>query len=364
MQIAGTSYALFAFDVGQSIDLARAERALAQLRRRARIGRKRRAPAWAENIEPPLLLTQTAPVIDLGPCKTDPQVAIVLYDFGAAAVTYAITLTGKLQDLPEISALLDNNASLEADARLRVEQLVASLGAAVERPEVAPVPEDYAIFEIRLPPGVAPNALWQEHAAAVARILRGERDALSEQEVTDALLHRVSYGPQDVALVDWYAALLVGDDVSEERWVLEYANVELLEMRNLDRQLDLNLNRAYEVLTRRPRLWSRGGGAFAGDFRGIAQLQADNAMLYEGANNAFKLLGDQYLARLYRVVSERFHLTEWDTTIERKLQTLESIHKKLADRASTARMETLEWIIILLIAVSIAAMFIPGTGGH
>ncbi|MEK7705003.1 MAG: hypothetical protein AAB426_08595, partial [Myxococcota bacterium] len=62
--------------------------------------------------------------------------------------------------------------------------------------------------------------------------------------------------------------------------------------------------------------------------------------------------------------SERFHLAEWDTTIERKLETLESIHKKLSDRASTARMETLEWIIILLIAVSIAAMFIPGTGGH
>lgn len=364
MQIVGTGHALFAFDVGQSIDLARAERALAQLRRRERIGRKRRAPAWAENVEAPLLLTQSAPIIDLGPCKTDPQVELVLYDFGAVAVTYAIPLDARLEDLAETSALLDNNPSLEGDARLRVEQLIKNLGGAVEKPNVAPVPEDYAVFEIRLPPGVAPNSLWQEHATAVARILRGERGALSEQEVADALLHRVSYGPQDVALVDWCATVLVGDDVSEERWVLEYANVELLEMRNLDRQLDLNLNRAYEILTRRPRFWGRAGGAFAGDLRGIAQLQADNAMLYEGANNAFKLLGDQYLARLYRVVSERFHLTEWDTTIERKLHTLESIHSKLADRAASARMEMLEWIIILLIAVSIAAMFVPGTTSH
>ena len=92
----------------------------------------------------------------------------------------------------------------------------------------------------------------------------------------------------------------------------------------------------------------------------IGRLQADNAVLFEGVNNALKLLGDQYLARLYRAVSSRFHLEEWDASIARKLQTLRSIYGQLANLAGTRRSETLEWIIIVLIAVSIAMYFVPG----
>jgi len=81
----------------------------------------------------------------------------------------------------------------------------------------------------------------------------------------------------------------------------------------------------------------------------------DNAVLFEGVNNTLKLLGDQYLARLYRLVSRRFHLDEWDASILRKIQTLESIYQKISDQAAVRRMEVLEWVIILLIASSIAA---------
>ncbi len=80
-------------------------------------------------------------------------------------------------------------------------------------------------------------------------------------------------------------------------------------------------------------------------------------------NNALKLLGDQFLARLYRKTSERFHLAEWDATIIRKLETLNSIYGKIADRATSRRMEVLEWIIIILIAVSILLPLL-GVLGH
>src|SRR5439155_1339973 len=91
----------------------------------------------------------------------------------------------------------------------------------------------------------------------------------------------------------------------------------------------------------------------------IGQLQVDNAVLFEGVNNALKLLGDQYLARVYRLVSDRFHLAEWDASILRKLQSLESIYQKLSDEAANRRTETLEWIVIVLIAVEILIPFVP-----
>jgi uncharacterized Rmd1/YagE family protein len=50
-------------------------------------------------------------------------------------------------------------------------------------------------------------------------------------------------------------------------------------------------------------------------------------------------------------------------SILRKLETLESIYSKMSNRATTRHMEVLEWIIIVLIAISIAISFLP-MGGH
>lgn len=85
-------------------------------------------------------------------------------------------------------------------------------------------------------------------------------------------------------------------------------------------------------------------------------------VFFERVNNTLKLIGDQYLARVYRLASRRFHFESWDAAILRKLQTLDSIYGKMSDRASARRMEVLEWIIIVLIAVSIVIPFLVGSG--
>jgi hypothetical protein len=95
------------------------------------------------------------------------------------------------------------------------------------------------------------------------------------------------------------------------------------------------------------------------DLAEISQLQADAAVLFEGVDNALKLLGDQYLARLYRAASERFHLPQWDAAIERKIRVLDGIYEKLATRTSSRRFELLEVVIIVLIALSSLLPFLP-----
>jgi hypothetical protein len=140
---------------------------------------------------------------------------------------------------------------------------------------------------------------------------------------------------------------------------LEYANVELLEMRYLDQKLDRALDQAFESLSKPILSLPRLLGNYGADLRRVAELQVDNAVLFEGVNNTLKLLGDQYLARVYRTANQRFHLKEWDESILRKLETLESIYEKISDQASNRRMEILEWVIIILIAFSIALEFIP-----
>ena len=354
----GTCYAMFAYDIGSSINLEQAGRHISAETERSRLRHKARAPQYFEYRPAPLRLMQEGGSLTVGSYTSSPTVEVMVYDFGAVTITYRFALDGPFDGLRELSESLYEHELLLSESRSRVEQLVHAIHTAIERPKIASEVEDYLIFSIEsCAPGQG-SPLWTSREEALASILRGERTPLSEQEIRDALSCRISFGLEDAALIDWHAAVLFGKEMDDVRAVLEFANVELLEMRMLDEQLDQALDQGYEALTRTPRLLSLPG-TYDKHTTHIAQLQVDGALLFERVTNTLKLLGDQYLARVYRLVSQRFHLEDWDASILRKLETLESIYGKMSDRAGTRRMELLEWIIIVLITISIAVSFMP-----
>jgi hypothetical protein len=357
----GTCWVLFAHDVGQSIDLNEAERRITDIKHRETIRRKRRAPQHFEYHPAPLRVTQAGEPVPLGQHQTTGSVEIMIFDFGAVSVTYAVPLSGPMTNLQKLANELYDNATLAADARLRVGQLLEVIRPAVNRPSVLDIVEDYAIYQIEAcQPALTQKQAIGEFGQLLAQILRAESDVLSEDEVRDALGCRTSYGRDDLLIVDWNAAIVFDVECEDVRAVLEFANVELLEMRLVDDRLDEALDESYETLARRAWNDSYRRGARSRDLQRVAQLQVDSAVLFEGVNNALKLLGDQYLARVYRAASQRLHLAEWDASIIRKLQALESIYQKMTDRHAQRRLEALEWIIIILIALSIVLSFLPG----
>lgn len=356
----GVCYVFFAYEAAFSIKLDEAERRISETTHRETIKHKRRAPRHFEYQPPPLRVTQDIDPLALGKYRSHDSVDLVLYDFGAVSVVYSIPIQGLLSDLLELSEELYDNEALLTDSRSRVEHILHVIGDAAAKHAIADFVEDYVVFQIEsLSPPLSPRELRSRYSQEIARILRAERQPLSEQEVEDALCSAISFSLDDIAIVDWNASLLLDREGDDIRAVLEFANVELLEVRYLDQKLDRAMDQAYETLSKRSWSLSRLVGSYSSDLKRVAELQVDSAILFEGVNNTLKLLGDQYLARLYRLVSTRFHLQEWDASIIRKLQTLESIYEKIADQAANRRMEVLEWVIIILIAVSIALEFIP-----
>jgi hypothetical protein len=352
----GVCYVTFAYDAARAVDLEAASKRLGDATRRPSIRHKRRTPTYFEYEPAPLAVSRDAGSVGVAKFATLPTVELVLYDFGAVAAIYALPIAGPFDDLLGLSEALYDNETLLADSRRQVEWLLGVLGAAAYKPSLSPLVEDYVIFHIEAFDGAIPaQEFCAEHRRTLAQILRAEHQALSDQEVDDALVARTTYGADDITVIDWNAALVIDAEGEDVRAVLEFANVELLEMRYLDQQLDRALDEAYAQLSRR----AAGMLGFSkADLRRVAELQVHNAVLFEGVNNALKLLGDQYLARVYRVANRRFHLEDWDTSILRKLETLESIYEKISDQSAARRMELLEWIIILLIAVSIGLEFV------
>lgn len=354
----GMCYALFAYDVGAGVNLDEADRRITAVKERARIQHKLRAPQHLEYRPAPLRVMQETPPLLLGQ-YTSTSCDLMLYDFGAFTVTYKIPVTGSFAELLDLSEVLYDNHMLQRDARQWVELLVGDIRDAIDKPHIAADVEDYVIFHVEETSAGENHVVWSAFEQELAQILRSERARLSDQETRDAVSQRLSFRTDDIAFIDWNAAFLFGPDMEDVRSVLEFANVELLEMRLLDQQLDVALDQAYEALgkkTRRRFFLPQSHDARSDT---IAQMQVDSAILFERVANTLKLLGDQYLARVYRLISHRFHLQDWDASILRKLQTLESIYGKMTDRVSTQRMELLEWIIVVLIAISIAISFLP-----
>jgi hypothetical protein len=353
-----TCHVLFAFEAAFAIDLATAERTLAGLLD----GVGGAAPAeglltggrnitGAEFHPRPVRTTMPIDAIEVASWRTAPECRVTIYDFGAISVSLEVPLSGPLEAMLPLSRALTGNPRLTEAARRAASQVLERIAAAVVKPRLARHVEDYIIYA--LPTSAVADAARPFDRGFVARLLRAEEGVLSDEETADAFSNTVRYAPNDLAVVDWNAALLLDDDPGASIAVLEFANTELLEMRHLDDELDASLSEAYGLSARHLRQRRLFAGQLARDASRLAELQIDAATIFESVNNALKLYGDQYLARLHSAATRRFHTEDYERSVLRKLETLESIYGKIRDSQSQLRMEILEWIIIALIAFEV-----------
>lgn len=384
--IEGDCWAFFAFDAAYAIDLDAAHASLTaatrdERARREDIPRRRGLPTSLQFRPVPLRVEQPVGPIEATPIaglRLAPRAICTLYDFGAISVAYRIPLNADdpagrpIATLIPLADQLRDLTSLRDDARARVNDLIRRLGPALDRPDLADPVEDYVVHHARAWMGPTGQAAADILAAAhdAARLLLGEPGPLAPQAIDAALSARLAYSPSDAAVVDWNGSLVLGADEEDTLAVLEFVNVELLELRVLDDRLDAVIDRSSRALLRRDARGSWPASPLGllvdphrAQRRHLAAMQMDSAVLFEGVNNALKLVGDQHLARLYALAAARLHLADWDQSILRKLHTVEQLYEKLADEQSTRRMELLEWIIIVLIALSIVLPFIPGFAG-
>ena len=356
----GVCHAIYAFDVGREIRVESAARVLGAAQARpAAEGR----PPYLHFARPPVRCTVDVGAVEVNGWFTRDAAEAVLFEFGAVAVIVDVPAHGTLADLARLGAALVGTETVERAAREAVRHLVRRLGDVVDDPHVASVVEEYLVFHVREVVSDVPVARWTEvFASDLAAVLRAETGALAAQEIAQTLAAPVSFAPDDLVLVDWNAALVARDRIDDLLSVLTFANVQLVELRFLDAQLDESLQRSYEAVRHeepRAAVFARG---LRGALERVARRQIDAALLFEHVRNAPKLLGDQYLARVYEHAARRFRLLDWNDALHRKLDVLGTIYERLRDRAAIVRAELLEWIVIVLIFVSILIPFLVPYG--
>jgi len=212
----GTCYCIFVYDIAFSIDLNEAERRISSAKRET-IRHKRRAPKYFEYQPAPLGISQAAESVRIVESfATDTQVELVVYDFGGVTVIYRVPLTGDSSRLLALSEGLYENDQLLADSRRRVEDLLNFIRPAVSKANISTFVEDYIIFQIDgFAEATSVEELLNRYGPHIAQILRAETRQLSADEVMDALSYRISFGKDDVVIVDWNAALVVDKEAED-----------------------------------------------------------------------------------------------------------------------------------------------------
>lgn len=350
----GSAYVYYAFDVGNSIDLVKAEQLLSSAER-VKPSEKKRQAKYFEFTPPPVRWVIDGPVCELGAdFRTLMRVEALFFDFGCVSVRFEIPIEGSISRIIDLSMNLYENIRLQEAARSLVDQALKTIAKAVDKMQVAPRTEDYCIFHFaKIDPILSIDELLAEHIGALACVLRADNSPPSDREVKEFLQERISYGSNDFTLMSWHGAVIYAEEAEDIYAVLEFTNSVLMELSYLDSILDRSLDNFYEHFTKRDRGITVLGSRSRPLMRRISQLQIESAILFERVTNAIKLMGDDFQARVYQQATRKMGLSSWNTSIAKKLETLESLYSKLSDTEGTRRMEVLEIIIIVLILISI-----------
>jgi len=348
---------LYAFDVAYDMLRTPVPELLGQQVAQFSVDTSKRNPRHLFFYRPQMV--RLPPMERIGP-KGPVRVERILKFLPVGAISITISVPFEVQSIEELVAYHDlefSNGVLSREVRELAEEARRELA----RYFLKPVPqladeEAYTVFCVDAPliaedgqPLGAEDWLHQ-HRREVAALLTQEPDVnqLSRQEADESTGRYLSYYDNDLAVLDWDAALIVQEpgQVDEILYVLELANLQLAELEAYDRILDTALERSYRDLNQRVR---RGREVM----RELREIRIDLARFSDELSNITKFFGDWHLARIYENIAARFHLGDWHRTIDKKLETLDDLYQLLNQDLTNRWMLTLEVTIVLLFIVDL-----------
>ena len=218
--------------------------------------------------------------------------------------------------------------------------------------------EDYFIFHLREVRG-SPSAeeVCRTQGPHIAQIVRGETAQLSDGERNEILQSRISYYPNDLAVIGWNAAFLYDTEAGAETAIqlLEYANSQLLEFRHYDELLTRELDGVYASL-------EKGTGALARWRLARAATKLHTVLLdvnelTEHADNAIKFLSDMFSARLYKLAAAKVGVPDYKDLVTQKVQTAEELYRFMVDQFNQSRAFFLELTVVIILVIELFFFF-------
>ena len=358
--LTGSVHVLIQFDVCEEIRLDELRKIFGAQTEKASF--KHQAPGYVRYQRPPVEEALDPLVLESGERLRG---EIKYYDYGVVSIGFELPFAGDWDTLIQLSSRWVWDTNFEKLASRIVKQKLEQAAPALVKPYSALpdfkdwLQEDYFIFHLREIAG-APSALDLLTAQGdyISQVVRGETQALSDGERQEILQSRISYYPNDLAVIGWNAAFIYDTPSGAETAIqlLQYANSQLLEFSHYDELLTKQLEGVYDFLERGGRgLWSRWTTARAASK--LHTVLLDVSELTERADNAIKFLSDMFSARLYKLAASKVGVPDYKDLVQEKLQTAEDLYRFMVDEFNQSRAFVLELMVVIILIIELVYFF-------
>jgi hypothetical protein len=353
--LSGSVLVMIQFDVCEEIRLDDLRRILGA--RTVDTSFKHMAPGYVRFQRPPVEEALDPLILESGERL---QGEIKYFDYGVVSVVFELPFSGDWDKLVQLSSRWVWDTNFESLATRIVKQKLERAAPAMIKPYTAEwLKEDYFIFHLREIAGSPSGAdLLATQADCISQVVRGENQPLSDGERQEILQSRISYYPNDLAVIGWNAAFIYDTPSGAETAIqlLQYANSQLLEFRHYDDLLTKQLEDVYDFLERGGRgLWSRW--RTAREASKLHTVLLDVSELTERADNAIKFLSDMFSARLYKLAAQKVGVPDYKNLVQQKLQTAEELYRFMVDEFNQSRAFVLELMVVIILIIELVYFF-------
>jgi hypothetical protein len=331
----------------------------------------KKAPAYVQYQRMPVEETLDPLVLESGERLAG---EIKYYDYGVVSLELELPFAGDWETLVQLSCRWTSDTNFEKLASRIVQKKLERAAPALIKPykknpsDDTPVwlQEDYFIFHVREvalrdgKPTASPSAdeLLAAHGDRIAQVVRGETAQLSDGERQEVLQSRISYYPNDLAVIGWNAAFIYDTAAGAETAIqlLQYANSQLLEFRHYDELLTRELENVYDFI-------DAGGTGLMSRWRTaraatkLHTVLLDVNELTERADNAIKFLSDMFSARLYKLCAAKVGVPDYKDLVKEKLQTAEDLYRFMVEQFNQSRAFVLELMVVVILIVELVYFF-------
>jgi hypothetical protein len=349
----GSVLVLIQFDVCEEINLDSLRNIFGARRQEASF--KHPAPGYVRFQRPPVV-EQVEPLILESGERLDVQ--IKYYDYGVLSVVFELPFAGDWDRLVGLAGRWVWDTDFASFAQKIVKQKIERARPALIKLYDTWLHEDYFVFHVR---DIAGNPSAAELLAAqggrIAQIVRGENMPLSEGEQAEIMQSKISYYPNDLAVISWNGAFLYDSTAGAETVIqlLEYANSQLLEFRHYDELLTRELASVYDFMDNGSGIWARWRTARRATRLHTVLLDVDE--LTERADNAIKFLSDMFSARLYKVAASKIGVTDYKDLVNQKVHTAEELYRFMIDQFHQSRAFVLELMVVIILIIDLIWLF-------
>lgn len=347
------------FDIAEEINIPKVQEILRDNRGPDRFNVPKYIDKALVMRNPPVTFGMGEEIFDLQGKEMKADVLVKVRDFGVLSILYQINIVPGTdwKSLVQIASDLEEGSEIDLIAKQQAQEVSTAIHPALKKPTEWKAFEDYIIYFIEEFQGGLQIKDLLNSADIPALLLAEDKVKLSEPSKKAIMENVFQYGENDLTLVEWNSALVVepsgGREVPD---ILEFAVTHLMEMRFYDEMLDQKLGALYDdIEKKRTSIWS---SRFDRIYEDSSSRYIEFLEFIERVENSLKVVGDFYLATIYRAATRKFRLSDWQSNVTRKMNMLAQVSNLLQGEINMRRSHIMEITIILLIAYEIFAAFI------